>query len=392
MHADNRAAAFEAIAHYFLTGAVFLVIGSSTAVLTEHFSISLGAVARFTAAMGLGRLITVVPVGWLTEKYGVQKTLGLGALLLLAFLVLFPLTQSVSFALGLCFLAGIGSGTQDTVCPRLLEKAYPNAFPGAISMGQVFYGSGLVHVPLLLGACMRRNIFFGAAFFLLAIPATAILLGLPRLKDFDMSSASAKAETKDAAAPRAFRPRLICLVAACFFYSGGVCLCSLYTAAAAQAAGVPTGLSVLLLTAYSAGSVLGSLLMVAVLRVLSPEAALALALGAAAFFSAGVLVASGVPAYFLLFFLMGFSLGAMFALFVPLASRLFPSHVSLVGAGVAVLVGLSDTLFPLLTAPVIDRFGAFGAFWVITAVLTASFLFALPHWILSRRKKEGQTV
>ena len=73
-----RAAAFEALALYLLTGAACILVGSSMTHLMDHFGVSLAQVAAIQSAYALGRMSTVFLTGWITERFGVRTSLLLG--------------------------------------------------------------------------------------------------------------------------------------------------------------------------------------------------------------------------------------------------------------------------------------------------------------------------
>lgn len=387
-----RAAAFEALALYLLTGAACILVGSSMTHLMDHFGVSLAQVAAIQSAYALGRMSTVFLTGWITERFGVRTSLLLGTALLLAFLGGIPLTHNYFVGLALAFLGGAGMGSQDAACPVILSAVYPNSYASMLSAGQALFGAGCFLPPLIMSVALAADLPFYVSYYAFAVLALVMLLVLPFMKLPEMSHLA----TEGGHTAHAIRLRVRWLGFAlfaviCFAYSAVVNTINLYTATFAEGLDLPAALAANLLTVYNLASMIGSLCFTAILRrtppikVLIGNCVIALiALGVAVWLQHPVGFFAGLA-------VAGFFLGVLFSVIVTLATGLKPSHASLAAAAVAVVSGASDTANPLITGPLLTTLGM-GMAYPYTMLVLAITLAASLGFAALARPRSSETV
>lgn len=194
MKRNNVLTAFLAFGMYFLTGAACIVVGSSLTHLAEMYDMSLDKVVLLGSAYAFGRVLTVYGTGHLVEKIGTKKVLGIGVILIMAYLIGLPLV--VNFYAGMFFacLGGIGMGAQDTVCPVLLSAVFKRNYAGSLSVGQAMFGLGSFATPFLIGILLTWHLpFYGAYYILLVIPVL-MLICIPFVRLQEHSAEGKKTE------------------------------------------------------------------------------------------------------------------------------------------------------------------------------------------------------
>ena len=387
-----RAAAFEALALYLLTGAACILVGSSMTHLMDHFGVSLAQVAAIQSAYALGRMSTVFLTGWITERFGVRTSLLLGTALLLAFLGGIPLTHNYFVGLALAFLGGAGMGSQDAACPVILSAVYPHSYASMLSAGQALFGAGCFLPPLIMSVALAVDLPFYVSYYVFAALALVMLLVLPFMKLPEMSHlATDGGHTAHAIRLRVRWLGIVLFAVICFAYSAVVNTINLYTATFAEGLALPAALSANLLTVYNLASMAGSLCFTTVLRRVAPIRVL-IGNCVIALVALALAVWLQQPAVFFLgLAVAGFFLGVLFSVIVTLATGLKPSHASLAAAAVAVVSGGSDTVNPLITGPLFTALGMGMAYPYTMLVLALTLAASLGFAALARPAHPSET-
>ena len=104
------------------------------------------------AAFSLGGLLAPL-WGWLADRYRLHQGLLVGGLLGTAIgAIVFPLTLSLSYRIGLAFLSGIGLAAASTVANLFIVEVHPEPeWDSRIGWLQTFYGGGQVMGLVLAG-------------------------------------------------------------------------------------------------------------------------------------------------------------------------------------------------------------------------------------------------
>lgn len=373
------------MALYLLTGAACILVGSSMSYLMLHFNATLAQVAAIQSVYALGRMMTVFVTGWITERFGVKRSLFIGVSLLFVFLTGIPLTHSYKFGLVLAFLGGAGMGAQDTACPVILSAVYPNSYASMLSAGQALFGAGCFLPPLMMSLSIALNLPFYVSYYIFGGLALVMLLALPFLRLPEMRHLG----TDGGHVAHAMHLRcrwlgLAAFVVISFAYSAIVNTINLYTATFSEGLVLPPAIAANLLTVFNLSSMVGSLCFTVILRRVRPIMVLIVncCIALAALLVAVTL--HNAIVYFICLAAAGFVLGVLFSVIITLATGLYPAHASLATAGVAVVSGASDTINPLVTGNLFTRTGIEMAYPYAIVVVIITLLAALLFHALAR--------
>ncbi|MDR0587223.1 MAG: MFS transporter [Treponema sp.] len=371
----------EAFVLYLLTGAACLILGSSLPQLIRHFNSELAAVAALGSAFALGRVATVFFMGRLTEKTGPKWVVGIGLLLLFCFFAGVSLARSVKMAMIFSVLGGIGMGVQDTACPVIFIRAFPVHYPGAMSVGQAFFGAGCFMPSLLLGFILKRGLpFLHVYHFFAGLCALMLLLWIFMEPEKD-ASGDPHAAPEEGGKASGSRWLLFALI--CVFYCAVTNTISLYTTSYGILLGFLPEQAVFLLTFYNTGSMLGSLLFSAVMRKIRPVNLLCINLGTALLFFFSLFFIRRFIPLVISYFFAGFGLGVLFSALILIAVDLYSGRAGRAGALTAVVCGGADIITPLVTGALITVCGISANLWFVrgalTLALTASLVFRFVH-------------
>jgi MFS family permease len=368
----------EGFVLYLLTGSACLVIGSTLEQLIGYFKSELVAVTALGSAFALGRVCTVFFVGRLTERLGTKWVAAGGLTLLLCFFGGIPLAGSIRTALVFAILGGIGMGAQDAACPVIFLDAFPGHYPSAMSVGQAFFGIGCFIPSLVTGFLLKQGLPFVYTYYFCAGICVLMLLILPLMKNSSQRIEGSQASAKALESPAGPGIRTWLLFAAvCVFYCTATNTINLYTPSYTVSLGIPPERGVNVLTLYSSGCMIGSLLFSLVLRRIRPLTLSCINLGAgmccmgAAYFARSFAVLGTV------YFITGLFLGVIFSLLVITAVGLNPHRAGRAGALVAMLCGGADIAAPLVTGAVITATGIGASLWFVRFALILALAAAL---------------
>lgn len=388
-------AASEAYALYLLTGLACVTIGGSMPQLAKHFETTVSAIAIFGSCYAFGRVATVFISGYLTEKFGPKLVLGIGSVLILAFLIGLPTTHNYYFGLFLAACGGIGMGTQDATCPVILSACFPKRYPSAMSAGQAFFGIGSFTLPLIMSVVLFLGLPFQYTFYFLAIVPIAMLVILPFVKlgkpNGDKSSQECHNEEHQEEI-KLSNKKLgnLCFYISCFAYCAVVSTIALYTSTFVGSFGVAESVSVSVLSVYNIGSMVGSMIFVIILRKIHTTSVWWINSVLATICIIGLLITKSVPVLFVCYALAGFFLGVIFSLILSISTGLNPKHPSIAAAAVAVIGGSADVISPLITGSTISMFGIRSAIIYMLIMLVISLLFAgVLRRLYTKKLKQG---
>lgn len=364
-------AAFEVFALYLISGTTGQVVNIALPMLQTRFQAPLMAVTAISSAFSLGRLSTVLLMGWLTEKIGPKWVMLGGLCLIAAFFCGVAATTSVTVAIVFGVLGGIGMGTQDAVGPTILVKVFPKTYASYLGIAQSFFAAGTFLPALFMSAILGMNCPFYVTYYILAALCLPLLAVLPFMKwsrDPAGAQSAAPAEhTAQAGSRRRLFPWLMLLVMLLFYNSS---VPTLYTTTYAMSRGLSEERAMLILTLANLGSMVGAIFFSALLR--KHRTADVILINFAGALAAILLarVSSGFVALSALYFLINAFQNIVFNMNVTLAVEINPSKASSAGAIVAMVGGATGVLLPLVTGAIATNAGV-GATLSFAAVMAA---------------------
>lgn len=386
---NDYLAAFEAFAMYLLTGAACIVLGSAMSQLISHYHSTLSAIAAFTSAFSLGRLITVFGTGYLTERIGTKWIFASGTVLLAVFLVGVPLTTNYYLGLVFCAVGGAGMGAQDACCPVILSSVFPKSYESAMSAGQGLFCAGCFISPLIMSLVLSRNLSFSYAFYAVVVLAVIMLSVLPFVKLPAVICQDNGGESfADAIKLKNKIIGYVALIVACMAYCGIVNTINTFTTTFAESIGMSAATSNSLLSSYNIGCMVGSIAFIFILRKIKGSTVLWCNTAGSLALMVAAVVFNSIEIYFAALFLIGCCLGVLFSIYITLATRLNPEHPSLAAAVIAVACGVTDALTPLGVSVVVTSHGAASAYNIVILLLIVCLVMSILFQTMIKRNSE----
>jgi MFS family permease len=262
-HSTFSSAAVTVYLMYLLTGAACTVLGASLNSVMTQYGLGLSRAAGLASCLAIGRIATVFFSGMLTERIGSTKTLTIGVCAMLAYLALIPRLSSYPAAVMLAVIAGIGQGMQDSSCPVLLKRVFPDTYSSALGASQFFFGAGCFLPPAIMTFLLLNNLSWHWMYYVFGVLAVSIVSLVP----FIPSSYNTKREEIGRSKPSHFGRELsekglmtfFLLCISIFTYCATTSIIHTYTPVYIMSFNIEEASAVSVLTIFSVGSMIGSL-------------------------------------------------------------------------------------------------------------------------------------
>lgn len=273
MRASYVQASVGLYSNYFLLGMVNIILSSHMAYLTAQWNTDSTGVSYIIAAIGFGKLLSYSSFGILSDKIGRKPLLIFASIAMAVFAVAIPLTTNYYVAMLFAILAGFGNAAMDAGSYPALVEMFKKKAGSANVMVKAFMAIGAIILPFVILFLSENDLFYGYAFYLLAIIyiinlAILIWSNFPRQSEI---SEAFQTDEKAGANDRQLDPK---------FWTEGLALIiigftstALFTVAqiwlpsyGEQVIGLPANDSVKLLSYYSMGSLLSVIILAFVLN------------------------------------------------------------------------------------------------------------------------------
>ena len=273
MRASYIQASVGLYSNYFLLGMVNIILSSHMAYLTAQWNTDSTGVSYIIAAIGFGKLLSYSSFGILSDKIGRKPLLIFASIAMAVFAVAIPLTTNYYVAMLFAILAGFGNAAMDAGSYPALVEMFKKKAGSANVMVKAFMAIGAIILPFVILFLSENDLFYGYAFYLLAIIYIINLVILiwsnfPRQAEI---SEAFQTDEKAGADDVQLNPR---------FWMEGIALIiigftstALFTVAqiwlpsyGEQVIGLPANDSVKLLSYYSMGSLLSVIILAFVLN------------------------------------------------------------------------------------------------------------------------------
>ena len=134
-----------------LLGSFVVIIHSTLVPLADAYRVDLVRAALLISALGVGRILTQMIGGWLTDHLGRKQMFLAGQVLLLVFFISLPFSSSFELSLALCVIAGMGYGFLNTSSLAVIFDCFAPQGKNAIAQSfvQLMFATGGILTPLL---------------------------------------------------------------------------------------------------------------------------------------------------------------------------------------------------------------------------------------------------
>ena len=196
--------------NYAFQGIATMVIVLQRDAIAYRLGTDLAGIAVITSYIGWGRLFTVIPAGWLSDKFGRKISVLLAMVCYALFYGGVMISTNVWMAMAFTTFAGIGNSFLDTGTYPSLTELFPKHAAEATVLLRSFITIGQFLFPIGVAIIIANDLWFGYTFvillILLGLNALMILMrkdlghkGTARMSQAELLEASNKQEKKQEA-------------------------------------------------------------------------------------------------------------------------------------------------------------------------------------------------
>ncbi|NDO83666.1 MFS transporter [Citrobacter sp. NCU1] len=146
---------------YFLHGISALTLAQNMTVLAEKFSTDNAGIAYLISGIGLGRLVSILFLGVLSDKFGRRAIILFGIVMYMLFFFGIPASPNLLVAFALTVGVGIGNSALDTGGYPALMECFPKASGSAVILVKAMISFGQMFYPMIVSYMMLNNIWYG---------------------------------------------------------------------------------------------------------------------------------------------------------------------------------------------------------------------------------------
>lgn len=158
---------------YFLHGAGVITLAQNMTHLAGKFNTDNAGIAYLISGIGLGRLVSILFFGAISDKFGRRSVILLGIALyaLFFFGILASPNLIVAFVLAVC--AGAANAALDTGGYPALMECYPKSSGSAVVLVKAMVSFGQMFYPILVSYLLVSQVWYGYA---MVVPGILFLL------------------------------------------------------------------------------------------------------------------------------------------------------------------------------------------------------------------------
>lgn len=378
-----RWTAFYAYAAMALLGAVLTIVNATQGRLADSYGVAENRISLMISCMGVGRLLIQIVCGALSDRFGRKTLVWIGLIGMVGFFFAMPMVHSLAGGMALCVLCGIFYGMVNTTMLALIFDCYSDSGNTQIAQVRVqtVYAVGGIVVPFGASLLLANGMPWKYLYWICG--AVTLLMILARqFIHFPPVAVRSAQENGYVHPPRLQREGALLMLTTFCLYGAHTMGLTWMTTLAADGTQMAAADAVRVLSIFSLGALLGSLVIMRLLRRLSNLKVLTWApVLAMAFFAACTLTrSSGV--FRLCALLAGMCTGSLFNLIVGMGGYMFPKSSGTISGMLATASGSASLILPAVTGWMLDVMSVRRMFCTAFALL----LLGLAAVLLLRRR------
>ena len=146
---------------YFLHGISVITLAQNMTSLAEKFSTDNAGIAYLISGIGLGRLISILFFGVISDKFGRRAVILMAVIMYLLFFFGIPACPNLTLAYCLAVCVGIANSALDTGGYPALMECFPKASGSAVILVKAMVSFGQMFYPMLVSYMLLNNIWYG---------------------------------------------------------------------------------------------------------------------------------------------------------------------------------------------------------------------------------------
>lgn len=163
---------------YFLHGISVITLAQNMTSLAEKFSTDNAGIAYLISGIGLGRLVSILFFGVLSDKFGRRAIILLGVILYMLFFFGIPASPNLMIAFILAVCVGVANSALDTGGYPALMECFPKASGSAVILVKAMVSFGQMIYPIVVSTMLLNHVWYGYAVIIPGVLFVVITLML----------------------------------------------------------------------------------------------------------------------------------------------------------------------------------------------------------------------
>ncbi|UTD19176.1 MFS transporter [Citrobacter sp. SX206] len=163
---------------YFLHGISVITLAQNMTSLAEKFSTDNAGIAYLISGIGLGRLVSILFFGVLSDKFGRRAIILLGVILYMLFFFGIPASPNLMIAFILAVCVGVANSALDTGGYPALMECFPKSSGSAVILVKAMVSFGQMIYPIVVSTMLLNHVWYGYAVIIPGVLFVVITLML----------------------------------------------------------------------------------------------------------------------------------------------------------------------------------------------------------------------
>ena len=155
--------------NYAFQGVATIILAQHMSSLLIQLNTDVAGIAMVMSGLGWGRLATVIPAGWFSDRFGRKASVFVGLLSYVIFFSGILMSTNIWMALIATAFAGSANSFLDTGTYPALAELFPKNFFSATVLLRSFITIGQFILPLVVGFFIANEVWFGYTFLALIV-------------------------------------------------------------------------------------------------------------------------------------------------------------------------------------------------------------------------------
>lgn len=146
---------------YFLHGISVITLAQNMTSLAAKFSTDNAGIAYLISGIGLGRLVSILFFGVISDKFGRRAVILLSVVLYMCFFFGIPASPNLMVAFVLAVCVGVANSALDTGGYPALMECFPTASGSAVILVKAMVSFGQMLYPMIVSYMLLNHIWYG---------------------------------------------------------------------------------------------------------------------------------------------------------------------------------------------------------------------------------------
>lgn len=373
---------------YFSFGLLWSSIGPLLSQFAARNETTLASIGAIFSAVFLGAVTSQIVFGPFSDRWGLLRSLTIALLVFACAITAASFSTWLPLTFLLAFISGLGHGMTSLCGNVMIGRIYKTKSVSAISLLNVFWGTGAFVGPLLVsGAIYVWQNGYPALWFSAILMVISALILLVRFFNIHVETSEPLTETSSQKRIQ-FNPFLLSMGGLLLLYVGTESAMGGWTTTYILKT---TTLSIELAAMVTSGFWLAltlGMVIAAFLGVrLKAKHVLMLSLAIAALGTVLFVTSFGNSLFSIVsIFLIGLGYGAVYPTGMAMVTNAFPEKPGQAGSVITSMCSIGGMIIPWLLGTIMQRSGIRAGTYLITAVMALMLvLFALNQWLGKKR-------